>query len=217
MADWPPEGYSDPQPIKDTQSTVLLIALAIGVPLVYVLRPYLRELANPLLAVMPILSKTLGFSDSSGIYLTAGFVLTVVLLTVLGLLFRWAIIPVHERIHYEMDRLMGLNPEYLYVDFLFLKNPGVLAVNTGTSRGQHIPSSLAPFVIIGIASLTGVLLLDGFAAGLAAFVLTVNSAASGKDVYNVIRMLMLPNDALYASFIEDGEPRSEYAIPESDA
>lgn len=214
MTEWPPEGYSTPKEYRPSELTVFGIGAAVGLPLFVYLRTSLAQLADPLVKALRLALNHLGHERASLLWLVGGAVLTLLLLIGVGAFFRWVVVPIHEAIHYGVDRLQGQNPKYIRTEFLFFENPAVINLSRGISIREYVPGAVAPFVVIGLAALLAMQVTTGFLEGIAAFVLVANSAASGGDLYHTIRVLSLPRGTLFANFEDGDEYRTEYAIPE---
>lgn len=217
MEDWPPAGFTEPKEMEDAnRAIVLLIAVTSAAPLFYFLSPAILELGNPIREILQIILNQLNVTS------TLAFYAVIILLFTLYFLFLifsiWhVLIPIHERIHFEMYRLQGLNPEYTHENFLMMRNPAVIANNTGLTRLQNILSAISPLIIIGSASVTGVFVFDGTLAGLAALVLIANTAASCSDIYKFVLMLRMPKGALFANHKNKDNFTTEYATPIGDS
>lgn len=216
MTEWPPDGYSSPEEYRSSELGVAGVGVAIGASLFAYLRTTLAQLADPLVAGLGQGLDQLGIDGwaLALAWIGGGLMLTLLVLAGVGAFFRWVVVPVHERIHYEVNRLQGQNPEYIHTKFLFFENPSVINLSRWISAREYVPGALAPFVLIGLAALIAMQVTDGFLEALAAFVLVTNSAASGGDLYNATRVLLLPRGTLFANFKDGDEYRTEYAVPE---
>jgi len=216
MTEWPPDGYSAPKEYRSSELGVFGIGGSIGLVLFIYFRGVLTQLADPLVNVLRIALNQLGLGESLLVIIgtLGGLLLTLLLLIGVGAFFRWVVIPVHEVIHYGANRLQGQKPKYIRTEFLFLENPAVINLSQGISAREYVPGALAPFIIIGLIALLAIQATTGFFEGLAAFVLIANSAASGGDLYNVARVVSLPQGTLFANFEDGDEYRTEYVVPE---
>lgn len=218
MSEWPPSGYSTPKEWNTSERSVALITVLLGIPLLAGFRATLTQLADPLVAAIRDVISQLGLNGwfLIGAWLGGGLILTVLLVGSLAVLFRWVIVPIHERIHYEADRLQSQNPRYITQELLFFENPAVINLSSGITPRKYIPTALAPLFIIGAAALLATYILNGFLEGVAAFVLVANSAASAGDLSNTIRVLLMPQGVQFANF-EDGDGyKTEYVVPNED-
>jgi hypothetical protein len=127
------------------------------------------------------------------------------------------LIIIHEAIHYITTLINGHSPQVgikFYRTFWVLKEPApyVIALNQYISRNENIRTLIAPLVLINVIAI-GVLLIPApeilnYYARLA---LVVNTAGSIQDLYNVGRLLRLPEEADFVN-LDNGEIRTFYRI-----
>lgn len=216
MTEWPPTGYSEPKEYDQSERGVLAIGAILSVILFFMLRTPLRQLADPLIALLRSVVVYFGVANSVPILVMGALLLTLLFLVGVVIGFRWVVIPFHEWIHYKVNDIQNNNPEYISTNFLYLQNPAVISKSTGLTIWEYVPGAIAPFVIIGTISIIIIQTTSGFVEGIAAFILLANSAASAGDLYNAGRLLRMPPGTLFANFEQDGEYRTEYVYPEEE-
>lgn len=137
------------------------------------------------------------------------------------ILFLAGMISVHEAIHYLVGWKQGHSPTFgiQFTDSIWMlkePTPYVATFNEHITRNENITSLIAPLVIIDAISLIGLLpLFPDVVIYYAKITLVVNTASSMQDVYNVVRLLGMSEDAKFINVLED-EIRSFYCIPLSD-
>lgn len=137
------------------------------------------------------------------------------------LLFITGMVAVHEAIHYLVGRKQGHSPTFgirLLDSIWFLKEPTpyVATFNEHITRNENITSLIAPLLVIDAIALVS--LLPMFPATViyyAKIALVVNTASSMQDVYNVVRLFGMSEEAKFINVLED-EIRSFYCIPVSE-
>jgi hypothetical protein len=212
--EWPPDGFSDPHKWEISESAIIMIAAVVGGSLLFLIRDDFSGFADFTSVILFEVAEMLGFRNSPILLLSGGVFLVVVFLTLLLISFRMMVIPIHERIHYEIYDYFNLNPEYHYTELLFYKNPSVVPLSTCINLYQNTISALGPFVSIGTVSTVILYLSDGVVGSVFAFILVLNSASSAGDLYNVIRFAMMPKGTLFANFKDGDEVHTEYVFPE---
>lgn len=217
MTDWPPEGYGEPREWQKNETVIAVIAGVTGIVFFAVVHPWLRVFAAIITDGTQLVTAMLGLSQSLIASLVTVTVLLAVFIAIMIALFLEVTTPIHERIHYEINRYYGLNPEYTTQEVLSVDSPGVIPVTTGITLRENNVSALGPFLVIGVVSGGLMLVTDGVVGGVFAFILLANSASSAGDLYNVWRFVRMPAGTLFANFREgDDEYRTEYAYPEND-
>lgn len=207
---WPPRGSIDPKAYEKNESVILLM-MAIATVLFGVLcEPLLTEGSESFVQAWLEVATTVGLTKYP-----LFFAMSAVGVAIIGVCLVWLklIIPVHERIHYEVGEYYDLNPEYGYDESRFFSNPCVTAMSTGITIRENIVMLAAPFLLIGMSSVAVMFLSHGIVAGLAAFVFVSNSAGSAQDLYHVGRLLRMPAQTKFANFEEGDEIRTEYVYP----
>ena len=207
---WPPTGFSDPKKYEKSDPIILGITILIAAGLGLACASYLMEGINSFVHGWLNLGVAVGVTDPLLLRLGG------VGVAVLGLSVVWTkiVIPVHERIHYEVGKFYDLDPEYGTEDFFFTSNPCVTAMSPGITVKENIAMLTAPFLLIGIPALAVMMVSSGILTGLAAYVLVANSAGAAQDLYHTGRLLLMPNGTQFANFEADGDIRTEYASPE---
>lgn len=214
MTDWPPDGYSDPEPWEADVYGTSIIGIVLAVGFGYIVRFELIEFFYIMRASIRGFIGTLGIPRNSPVYFPL-FVLTAgVLLYGVFLVFRDVVTPLRNWIHCSIGELFELNPERATEDELYTAHPGVICVTTNIQVWQRALVLVGPFILIGSVSALVVFLLDGAIAGLAAVILVFNSTSSNADIHSLLRFTLLPPGTRFANF-EEGEHqyRSEYAVP----
>lgn len=215
--EWPPEGYADPKEWERDERVIGVIGVVIGVVFAYWMRTELLQLISIMRANIVGYLGSLGIESGSPSYTPLSVFASLFFASGLFIGFKRTVIPLHERIHYRIADFYELNPEYATEKLLLVENPGVVCVATNIPLWQSALVSLGPFVVIGSAAALVVFSTGGIIAGVAAFVLVMNSVSSHGDIYNVVRFAILPTGTLLANF-EDGEKeyRAEYSVPEQE-
>lgn len=127
------------------------------------------------------------------------------------------LITVHEVTHYLMSIRNGHSPQFglqFQKTFWLLREPVpyVIALNQRISRNENIRALIAPVIVINTVAV-GVLLapvpeiIDYYAR----LALVVNTAGSIQDLYNVGRLLGLPETTEFVNLAEE-EIRTFYTI-----
>lgn len=205
---WPPNGYTEPQEYSRSDRVILalgaVLAVLFGISTIQPITAGTEVYIKEWLAV----ALSIGFSPVTAAILGAG-------LAGVGfvVLFYGVVTPIHESIHYVVALLLNLNPDFGYQGTGFLKNPRVVALSTGIPVWKNMLMLIAPFLIIGLVSVSIVFVSNGLIAGVAGVVLWVNSAASSQDLYHCVRLLRMDPETKFANFEQDGEIRTEYAVP----
>jgi hypothetical protein len=213
--EWPPEGYSEPIKWEKSELKVTSIAIITALGLLLVLNSQLSYIGDISVETVLTIVRFLGWEHSTSAILAATIPYMIFILVLLGVFFRFVLIPAHERIHFEVDRYFGINPQYLWTEFIFFNNPSVIPADTHISRYENIVSAIAPALIIGAISISILLITSGLIETLAALVLWVNTATSAGDFYNIIRISLMPRGTLFSNFeVENGEYRVEYVVPQ---
>jgi hypothetical protein len=128
---------------------------------------------------------------------------------------------IHEGIHYLASKRQGHSPQFgitLQKTLWLLKEPVpyVVTLQEQISRREMIRALIAPLIVIDAIALGALLLpLSGDVIYYAKLVLVVNTAGSMQDLYNVIRLLRLPDEAVFMN-IDDGEIRTFYSIQDDE-
>lgn len=217
MTDWPPEGYGESQEWQKNERVIAIIAGVTGIAFFAVVHPWLRVFADLITGSTQLLTAMLGLSQSLIAWLVTATILLAVFIAIMIGLFLEVTTPIHERIHYEINRYYGLNPECTTQEVFFVESPGVVPVTTEITLRENTVSALGPFLVIGTVSGGLMLVTDGVVGAVFAFILLANSASSAGDLYNVWRFVWMPAGTLFANFREgDDEYRTEYAFPEND-
>lgn len=215
MEEWPPDGYGNPREWEKSEKAVALIAGLLTVVFIGKTQQSLTILGGEIFDLIQWMWAVTGVTGSAVPMFGIGILVVGGAALLLAVAFQKVVIPIHERIHYEIDRVLGLNPEYTYQYFLFMKNPCVIPVSAGISLWENTLSTLGPFVIIGVASGGIMILTEGVVAGLAALVLVTNSAGSAADIYTVMRFVQMPRGTLFANFkVRENGYQKEYVFPE---
>lgn len=214
MTDWPPDGYSEPEPWEKDVHGISIIGIVLGVGFAYIVRFELIEFFHIMRVSIRGFIGTLGIPRTSPIYVPLFLFTAAVLLYGTFIVFRDVVAPIHEWIHYTIGEFFELNPDRATEEVLYTATPGVICVTTNIPVWQSALVLVGPFVVIGIVSALVVFLLDGAIAGLAAVILVLNSTSSNADIHSILRFTLLPVGTRFANF-EEGENqyRSEYAVP----
>lgn len=200
---------------EKSELKVASIAIITALGLLFILQPQLAYIGDISVDVVLTVAQFLGWESSTPAILLITILYMVFILALFGVFSRFVLIPVHERIHFEVDRYFGINPQYLWTEFLFFSNPSVIPADTHISRYENIASAIAPALIIGIISIIVLIIANGPIETFAAFVLWVNTAASAGDFYNILRISLMPRGTLFSNFkTQEGEYRVEYAVPQ---
>lgn len=206
--DWPPGGYSPPVEYERSELLAILIAVVVGISIASVTVSAIQSAAGNLIEAWVNFAQTIGMGPLPlviGAHL--GWISWILILSIL-------MIALHESVHFGIGRLLGMAPKFELDDFAVLKNPSVVILSDGIKRWENLAMLSGPFVLIGSISLIIMVTTDGVVSGSAAYILLINSAASGLDIYHIIRLLLMPKGTQYANFRDGGELRTEYTVPE---
>lgn len=205
---WPPAGYSTPEEYERSENLAIGIALIVALGVAAVITESVQTAAGNLIDVWTRFAESLElglFFLYVGAHLAwVGWIIVLSILT-LG---------AHEATHYGIARLLGLDPNFEWDDFVILKNPSVVIETQGIKRWENLAMLSAPLVIIGAICLVIMGSTGGVMRGSAAFVLLINSAGAGLDIYHILRILVMPTGTQYANFRKEGKLYTEYSIPE---
>lgn len=204
-ANWPPEGYSEPQEYDKNERHVVGFVFIIAGVFALPAYPPIQEGV----AVYWGIWTNFGFSNL--ITVIAG---TAASLLGITLIFRKVMVPIHEGIHYGVGLLLNLNPRFGYEEMLYHKNPSVVALSTDIPVWKNMAMLVAPFAVITLLSWGVIQGFGGLVGGVAAVVLWINAAASAQDLYHYFRLLRMNPDTRFANFEEGDEIKTEYATPE---
>lgn len=208
---WPPKNYVTPIEYERNERIILVLSFALAILFLAILWPDINKGAAEFAQQWVSISASTGLVD----YPILAFLgVVAVICAVMYVVWAKLTIPVHERLHYEVAKHFDLNPEYGTENGYFLSNPCVRALETGITVKQNITMLIVPFLIIGALSLAVLLFSSGWLAGLAAFVLAANSAASAQDLYHVGRLLRMPKQTQFANFEDGDDFRTEFTYPE---
>lgn len=214
MTDWPPDGYSDPEPWQKDVYGISIIGIVLGVGFAYVVRFELIEFFHIMRVSIRGFIGTLGISRNSPIYFPLFVFTAAILLYGAFIVFRDVVTPIHEWIHYTIGEFFELNPEHTTEEVLYTATPGVICVTTNIPVWQSALVLVGPFIVIGSVSALIVFLLEGAIAGLAAVILVLNSVRSNVDIHSILRFTLLPPGTRFANFKEgENQYRTEYAVP----
>ncbi len=145
------------------------------------------------------------------------FLLGVLLALVIWLLASGSvIIALHEGVHYAVSALEGYNPRFEWRSHLGLKNPSIVIYAESITRRENILTLITPFVLLSILCVIVMWFTSGILAATAATMFCANTVPSCADIYHTVRIARMPNGTLFANFDDDGDLRSEFAIPNSD-
>lgn len=208
---WPPHGYTKPKEYNRNETHVLLVMLVVTAGVVVVAGEKAAEggsvyvdwwfnfAAQTAVSSSPILSVGLAMLVAA-----VGFVA----------IHKVIIVPVHEAIHYLLGWLLDMSPKFRYDDGFIGQNPAVVALSTDIPVWKNLVMLTGPFVLIGIASVTVAFLTEGLLAGVAAVIFMTNSVGSAQDLYHHVRLVQMNPKTRFANFEENGEIRTEYAVPQ---
>lgn len=207
---WPPKGYLQPMEYEVNKYHIYGLAVILSVIFgVATIIPIL-EGVDSYLNIWKSVTDTIGLAESSIIYAIGGVFVACISLY---LIWKLVLLPIHEGLHYFVGLSLGLNPDFGYEEGILIDNPRVVALTTGISVWENLAMIIAPFVVIGVLSLLILNIMSGIIAGLAAFILLANSAASCQDMYHYLRLIRMDPGTEFANFEDDGTILTEYAIP----
>lgn len=127
-------------------------------------------------------------------------------------------IAIHEPLHYLGCAYHNLDPEFRISRGSFsIPSPSVTPMTTGIKLRENALGTAPPFVGVNLLALVVIASTDGLVAGSAAWVLLINSASSAQDLYHLYRYWKLPSATLFANWERNGELRTEYTFPISNA
>jgi len=131
------------------------------------------------------------------------------------ILFLVVMVAVHECIHYGAGLMQGHSPQFgvRWMEFFWgLKEPApyVVTLNEYISRDENIAVLIAPLVIIdAIAVVVFLLSPSSIESHYAALALVVNTSSSMQDLYNVVRVSIMPEGTEYIN-VEQEDLRTFY-------
>lgn len=207
---WPPDGYGDPKEYDRNEYHVVAVGSLLAIVFVGLLTQPMASAAREWVAISLSL-----FQDSATVLGYLPLILFAVIGATVPMIALWKVIivPIHEGLHYLPGLMFDNNPDFGYADGLVGKNPRVVPLTTNITIRENLISITAPFAVIGVVTLSMMLVTSGLLRGIFAFALIANSVASAQDIYHVLRLSRMPAGTRFANFEESGGITTEYAEP----
>lgn len=204
---WPPGDYSAPAEYDRNDYFAILIAVVVGLAAATITLPSIQNAAGLLIKDWVRIAQIMGAGPLALIAgAHFGWISWILILSTL-------MIVLHESVHFAIASLLGMDPSFEWDEFTVLKNPSVVIVGDGIKRWENLLALSGPFVLINTLCLIIMGATEAVVGGSAAYILLVNSAASGLDLYHILRLLSMPKGTQYSNFREGGDIKTKYAFP----
>lgn len=205
---WPPEGYRS----YDYPGKSWLVALAIGVTIAtIILVLFFDSLSNLADFVVDLSQLTIDMNPYP--YLEFNYALMVMVTFISIFIIGCITIVTHELLHFLTFKGFDIPARFTWSKNGIVPNPAIVPLGQGTDIRHHMIASIVPFLTIGISSVIGIFLFDGYVEGILFFCLLVNSGPSGADLWDFHWFSNRHQDTILATFAENGDYRFEYAVP----